>query len=98
MTVSASSLPWTRALRLQLRQILITKGSSMLVVVLLAPLVILAGASSPTNASLEALVLLVNPVIMPFLVAAFWGGGDLEGRGTSTADLPARPACGSGNA
>ena len=73
MTLSASSLPWTMALRLQLRQILITKGSSMLVVLLLAPLVILASTSSPTNETLDYLVALVDPVIMPFLVAAFWG-------------------------
>lgn len=73
MTASASSIPWTKALRLQLRQILITKGSSMLVVVLLAPLVILASTSSPTNSTLEAVLVLVDPVVMPFLVAVFWG-------------------------
>ena len=73
MTASASSIPWTKALRLQLRQILITKGSSMLVGVLLAPLVILARTSSPTNSTLEAVLVLVDPVGMPVLVAVFWG-------------------------
>ena len=73
MTLPVWSLTWTTVLRLQLRQILITKGSSMLVVVLLAPLVLVASASSPTNPTVEVLVALLDPVVLPFLVAAFWG-------------------------